>query len=257
VPDPSRDEGATALASWRGLVFAVVALIGASLLAAWILSGRLNRPVSQAPPAAPSLPKEAPPAPLEPPAGWQPAAGVVSDAHAVSALMLAFEGKWLEGDRHARAMHRVPAPGDVKAARAGNEVGLAHFRAGEYASAVKAFDSASRADPGDAELANNLGYAYLKAGRVREGVPQLIRSLQLAPQRSSAWMNLSEALAALGQDDACLGALLLALRYSTHRDETRDFLADATRTHPSEAFRKQVARALERIDSVPASPRTP
>ena len=73
----------------------------------------------------------------------------------------------------------------------------------------------------------------------------MLRTLHLAPARSSAWINLSEALATLGHDDASFAGLLLALRYSTRRDETREFLRDAALNHGSAAFRKQASRALE------------
>jgi len=168
--------------------------------------------------------------------------------------MLALDAKWVEADRHVRAMYQVPVTGDATTARARNATGLSHIRAGDYASAIKAFDSASQADSGDVEVANNLGYAYVKGGRAREGVPALLRALHLSPLRSSAWINLSEALAASGHDDASLAALLLALRYTARREETREFLGDASRNHGSEAFRRQAGRALKRIDSVPSLP---
>ena len=258
------DQDPTALPSWRGLLFGVLALAAVCLVAAWVLSVRFER--RERPPSSivetpavaavrPSVPADPTPAPLEPPANWQPAAGVLNDAHAISALMLAVDGKWPEADRHVRAMSKRPPPGDVEAARAGNVAGLARFRAGDYANAVVAFEGASKADPADVEVANNLGYAYLKAGRARAALAQLLRSLHLAPQRSSAWINLSEALSALGYDDASTAAVLLALRHTDNRAATGTFLAEATRNHPSEAFRKNVARALERIDTVPEHPR--
>ena len=245
----SRDEDPSALPSWRGLLLGAIALLAACLVAAWILSLRIE-PAKPPPIPTIALP---PPALLEPRAEWQPAARVVNDARAISALMLALDGRWPEADRHVHAMAESPAHGDVTAARASNETGLKHFRAGDFAGAVKAFDAASRADPGDAEVANNLAYASMKAGRVRDAVPHLIRSLHLSPSRSSAWINLAEALAALGYDDASFAALLIALRHGTPRGEIRDFLIEAARNHASEAFRKQANRVLERFDSVPAA----
>jgi tetratricopeptide (TPR) repeat protein len=238
--EPSSPQDPSALPSWRGLLFGLLALVGVILLTASMLSRRASPPMQ-----APSLPP--PPSPVAPPAAWQPVAAVLNDAQATSALMLAFDGRWIDADLHARGMLEIVAGGDARAARAANEIGLAHFRAGEFASAVTAFDSAYRADPSDVEVANNLGYAYLKSGRAREAIARLLRSLHLAPLRSSAWINLSEALAELGYADPSLASLLLALRYSTHRDDTRAFLADAARNHASEAFRAQAARALQRI----------
>jgi tetratricopeptide (TPR) repeat protein len=232
-------------------------LAAAVVLAAWILSSQLNKRAEPSPPA-PAVPLPLPavvaaPPPLHPPEAWSAAAGVVDDAQAVSALILALDGKWSDAHRHVRGMYRAIAPGDAKSARKHNDVGLAFFRTGDYASAAKAFDLALRADPADAEAANNLGYAYIKAGRVREGVPCLVRALRLVPARSSAWINLSEALAELGHDDAALAGLLLAVRYSANRDEIREFLIEAAREHSSNAFRKQAARALDQIASVPRS----
>jgi hypothetical protein len=265
VRESSRDADSSALPSWRGLAFGVLALAAASLLAAWVLSHRLERgdrpptPVTAAsdvksPPSAPPPPLEPPPPPLEPTAPWRPVAAIVGDGHATSALILAFDSRWAEADRHVRAMAQWPTHGDVRAARAGNETGLARLRAGDAPAAVRAFEAASRADAGDVEVVNNLGYAYLQAGRAREGVASLSQALRLSPTRSSAWINLAEGFAALGHDDASVAALGLALRYSANREQTRDFLRDAAQGHASPAFRKQVARALERGPSVPASP---
>ena len=238
----------TALPSARTLVLGFLALAGTILLAAWILSGQFNRPARQ--PAIPVVP--APP-PLQPTEAWAQSAGIVNDARAVSALMLVSEGKWTEADQHVRAMYRGAARGDTKAARDGNEAGLSHFRKGEYASAIKAFEVASRADPGDVEIANNLGYAYMKAGRAREGIPHVVRALQLVPARSSAWGNLAEALADLGHDDASLAALLLMVRHAINREEIRDYLAKVPSGPESKAFKTQAARALAQLDRVPSS----
>jgi len=245
VDDKRQDHEATALPSGRGLLIALIAFAVAVVLAAGILSGQLKR--------APPKPDVPAPAPLQPTAAWTAPAALVDDVHAVSALILAFDGNWSDADRHARAMFRPIARGDEMAARKSNDAGLAYFRAGDYASAAMAFDLATRADPADVEVANNLGYAYIKAGRMREGVPSVIRALRLVPERSSAWANLSEALADLGHDDAALAALLLAFRYSANRNETHDFLVEAAREHSSVAFRRQSTRALKKIDSVPRS----
>jgi len=231
---------ASALPSWRGLLFGVLALAGVCLLFALIVSKGLEPRVEP----APSRP--APPPALEPPAAWQSVASIVGDPQAVSALLLAFDGKWMEANPHLFAMLKLPPAGDIRAARAGNETGLAHLGKGELAQALQAFDVASRADRRDVEVANNLGYAYLKAGKAREAVPPIMHSLHLDPARSSAWINLAEALAELGYEDPSVAALLLALRYSPNRDGTRAFLGDAARSHASMAFRKQVARALAR-----------
>ena len=238
----------TALPSSRTLVLGCLALAGSILLAAWILAGQLNPPERQ-----PSLPVVPAPPPLQPTAAWARSAGIVNDARAVSALMLVAEGKWAEADQHVRAMYRGAPRGDTKAAREANDAGLSHFRKGDYASAIRSFDAAHRADPGDVEIANNLGYAYLKAGRVREGIPHVVRALQLVPGRSSAWGNLSEALAELGHDDASLAALLLMVRLGVNREEIRDYLAKVPHGPESEAFKRQAARALAQLERVPRS----
>jgi tetratricopeptide (TPR) repeat protein len=222
-----------------------VALALAILLAAWILSARID------PPPQRPVPTEPPPQPLQPRTEWKAPAEVINDAQAVSALILAFDGRWADANRHAQAMHVAIPRGDTTAARDSNEAGLARYRKGDFAAAAEAFERARRADPGDPEVENNLGYALMKAGRIGDGVPPLMRALRLVPGRSSAWANLGEALAELGHEDASLAALLLAARFGTKRQEVHDFFAASAKSHPSEAFRRQAGRALERIDSVP------
>ena len=149
MDDRRQDHDPTALPSGKALLFAFIALVAAVVLAAWILSSQHKRaepaPGSAAVPLPPRVAVPAPP-PLQPTAAWNVPAGIVDDAHAVSALMLAFDGNWSDSHRHVLGMYRAIASGDVRAARKSNEAGLTHFRAGDYASAARAFELAIQAD---------------------------------------------------------------------------------------------------------------
>ena len=112
-----------------------------------------------------------------------------------------------------------PPRGDRRRARELNESGLAQWQRQRYEEAARFFRQAREADPGDAEIAENLGYSLLKAGRVAEAEPPLLDALSLAPERASAWGSLGMIYAKQGKHRA--GVALVLTAYSDARDPKR------------------------------------
>ena len=117
-----------------------------------------------------------------------------------------------------RAQDRRPR-GNRQKARDLNERGLALWQRQRYEEAADYFLQARDADPGDAEIAENLGYALLKSGRTVEAEQPLLDALALAPERASAWGSLGMIYAKRGRHRE--GVALVLTAYSYARDQKR------------------------------------
>lgn len=132
------------------------------------------------------------------------------------------EDEILEAKRRDEELQR-PQRGDRKAARAVNERGLASLQSGRTLEAINAFQEAHKADPGDVEILNNLGYAYLMQGDLDPAERYMLSTLTMAPGRTSAWANLGEVYAKKGDINAAVGSFANAYRFSQNRDKTHQF----------------------------------
>jgi Flp pilus assembly protein TadD len=112
-----------------------------------------------------------------------------------------------------------PPRGDRRKARELNERGLALWQRQRFEEAAAAFKQARDADGGDAEIAENLGYALLKAGHVAEAEGPLLDALTLMPDRASAWGSLGMVYAKQGKHRAGVACVLTAYGYA--RDPKR------------------------------------
>lgn len=126
------------------------------------------------------------------------------------------------GDLRGSASHEltlevVPKPrrGDRSRARALNEQGIGLLRQGHYPAAVMSFRSAAAADPGDAEVLNNVAYALLLGQDYPAAAAAIVATLSAAPSRAMAWETLGQILIGLGRDDAAVGAFKMVVRTSS------------------------------------------
>ena len=113
------------------------------------------------------------------------------------------------------------------------------------------FAGAFSADQSDLEILNNLGYSSILAGQYSNGSEYVAMAISAAPDRTSAWANLSEAFAALDKQPEALAAMQLAVLFSANREKTVEYLAGIRDTHKSAQFRSVASLALEQIDAVP------
>jgi LSD1 subclass zinc finger protein len=171
----------------------------------------------------------------------------------LTVLQSAAKSDWAGVDIQVQQLKSSPpvARGDRKAARASNTEGLHALQQNDTATAIAAFAKGVHSDISDIEVRNNLGYAYLQAGDLKNAVDTLADVLLLVPDRSSAWANMADALAQSGQQAAAEASLRLTVRYSANRTKTVDFLNKTLEAHASDKFKQVAAQVLKELDSIP------
>lgn len=117
-----------------------------------------------------------------------------------------------------------PARGDRRAARTLNDEALKAFAENNFGTAASAFGRALQQDPADVEIANNYGFALLKARQYAQAQDALLAAIAMAPKRSAAWFNLATGYGEQGDQARSSAAFELALLYSQNKDKTREFL---------------------------------
>jgi Tetratricopeptide repeat len=97
--------------------------------------------------------------------------------------------------KSARAVHVEKIQGAISA----NAQGLQLMRQGDYGPAVVDFNEAFQLDPGNAEYADNAGFACYKLRDYENSVAWLTQATRLDPKRAVAHLNLGDALAKLNR----------------------------------------------------------
>ena len=110
----------------------------------------------------------------------------------------------------------MTAPADPDTARRANAEGLAALRGGDGAAAIRAFETATEADPAAGPLWRNLAHAHRLAGDAAGERAALDRALALDRTDFAAHLRLAQLLEREGEEIAALqawnGALQLAAR---------------------------------------------
>ena len=117
-----------------------------------------------------------------------------------------------------------PTKGNKKIARSINDEALMLFNNNDFESAVKKLTEASRMDPSDVEIVNNLGYSYLKQGNLDLAQQSLITALTMSPGRSPAWSNLGDVFAIKGDISHAIACFSNVYRFSKNRVRTHQFM---------------------------------
>jgi peptidoglycan/xylan/chitin deacetylase (PgdA/CDA1 family)/uncharacterized caspase-like protein len=98
----------------------------------------------------------------------------------------------------------VPAPlptAVATQARREMERGMSLYREKRYEEAAQAFEAALQLNSNHVLAANNLGFTYVKMGRLSDAVSWYEKTLVLDPRRAVAWANLGDAYASLGRTE--------------------------------------------------------
>jgi hypothetical protein len=184
-------------------------------------------------------------------------AGITPNAQPLISIMQASsKGDWDSVDSQTQALKQTASPvkGNRKLSRESDAEGLKEFRQNNFMAAIAAFERGVKADSSDVEVINNLGYAHLQADHLRDATRILTHVLLLAPDRSSAWGNLADALSRTDNQNAPRDALRLAIYFSGNRQRTVEFLGRAAEKHSVEKFRSLASNVLREVDAIP--PRT-
>lgn len=161
---------------------------------------------------------------------------------------------WQEVDTRHAALYQLAPPqrGDQEASKQANKEGLAAITANNTEEAVQAFAKSLAADPANVEARNNLAYAHMLAGHFEDAERGLIETLGIAPDRASAWANLSDLTARQGHRDASLACLRLTVRYSKDRSKVLSYLAKAADENSNQLYRQVASEVLKEFDAIPS-----
>jgi Flp pilus assembly protein TadD len=208
---------------------------------------------------APSTPGQADtptPAPAEPPqvaaSTEPPQVAAPPEAPAIAAMIdaaIAGDDTRLQSAIRQLAA-RAPARGDRARARELNAKALAYTRGARYTDAVPLFEAAHGADPGDAEVRENLGYALLKAGRIDEAEAALLSTLEVAPRRASAWGSLAFVYAKQDRKHAAVKLIQTAYRFAADRRKAAEAYRRQAKSDPDPKVRAMLTEAVARLDQV-------
>jgi tetratricopeptide (TPR) repeat protein len=203
-------------------------------------------PPDQAPPRQPALGQEPPRALQRAPE--TPRAAALPGASAGAMVAAAIEGEHTQVQQLARELaSKRRARGDRPRARQFNAQGLSLMSTARYAEAVPAFEAAHQADPGDAEVRENLGYALLKAGRIDKAEQALLSALEIGPRRASAWGSLGFVYAKQGRQREAVQLILTAYRFAPSRRKALESYTRQASTDPDPKVRATLAEALNRV----------
>jgi len=117
-----------------------------------------------------------------------------------------------------------PAKGNKKAARAINTKGLASLKKGDFNNAVKMFEEANKLAKSDIEIVNNLGFSYLKQGKLDSAQQTIIIALTMSPDRATAWENLGEVFGVKGDVSKAVACFANSYRFSKDRLKMHQYM---------------------------------
>lgn len=143
-----------------------------------------------------------------------------------------------------RIKNELPAS-NRNVARVANQKGLDELKRGQSAKALQAFQEAYRADPGDVEVINNLGHAYMLTSDFASAEKSLTFALLLAPARGAAWTNLGQLYAKEGKEKEAVAAFANTYRFSQNRNRSYDFFRELADKDDDIKVRNAARKTLE------------
>jgi len=152
---------------------------------------------------------------------------------------------------------RRPEGGDAAQAGPLFQQGLDYLNHNQPREALSVFRQAFIADPADAEIAAQLGFTYLRLGRLKEAERLLVYTLALAPARSASWLHLGQVYGQGGDAARAAGAFANAYRFAQDRPRLAGQLRQLAATDPVDTVRAGAAQALRPGQSAPASQASP
>lgn len=138
-----------------------------------------------------------------------------------------------------------PERGNRSAAQKENEKGLAAISAKDYEQAKRYFLTAQQLDPRNPEIANNLGFVYLKLGDYQQAMKTLVETIKLSPGRANAWVNLGEYFAVREKTQHAVACYALTYHFSQNRDKTRLLFQEQSTAADDPKVRQAVQQALQ------------
>ncbi|MBE0612870.1 MAG: tetratricopeptide repeat protein [Burkholderiales bacterium] len=138
-----------------------------------------------------------------------------------------------------------PAVGDHNLAREKEKSALIAFKEGSYEAAIVRLNEAKKADPSDAELRTNLGYALIAYERLDDAKNVLVESIALDPGRGAAWVALGLVLAKQGDPDSAAAAFISSVAVSEPRMNSVEYFKALSKSDEDSGVKLAAAKALE------------
>ena len=98
------------------------------------------------------------------------------------------------------AFHESYVEQSTESATVLNQQGIELMKSKSYAAAAAKFTQAFHVDPTVAEFANNVGFAWYRAGKLSDAARWLEQAVALDPNRAIAYLNLGDAYAMLNRN---------------------------------------------------------
>ena len=150
-----------------------------------------------------------------------------------------------------RATLPKPPFGDRKAARKLNEEALEALNS-DAKRAVILLTQAHSIDPGDQEIADNLGLALIVADEYSTAKDHLLKIIEIWPDRATIWFNLAQTLSLQGDNSKeAIGAFVGSYVVSKNKDKTLSYYTKIGNDQDEDAFlRSNVNNAVDIIKSL-------
>lgn len=144
-----------------------------------------------------------------------------------------------------------PNPPNKTAADESLHRGQNALRTGDLNAALAAFQQASQAHPGSAEIFNLLGLVERKLGRLADAERALQRALGLEPARAVAWFQLAQIYGLKGDRGRTRGALANTYRFAQNPMRAEEILRNIAEKEASDTLRNAALETL-RLYRLPA-----
>ena len=140
-----------------------------------------------------------------------------------------------------------PRHGDRVAARRSNRQGLNYLSAKNYSAAIQSFKFGLAFDSADPEIINNLAFSQIMSGHYVTAKDNLFKTLLLAPQRASAWVNLGQLYAQTNQTPLAVQCFLAGYNFSTDKQEALGYFKSMENSGNNPLLANVAAIALAQI----------
>lgn len=137
--------------------------------------------------------------------------------------------------------------GEGQIARALYDEAQPDMNNGQFDKAVELLRRAYEADPTDAEIADFLGFALRKAGKLAESEAHLLAVLEQWPDRRFAWQNLAVTASLIGKSKQAVALFETSYRLSENPESSMNELMRVAESHSDPLVRTDAAAAIEGI----------
>ncbi|HAS51208.1 MAG TPA: hypothetical protein DCS21_05500 [Gammaproteobacteria bacterium] len=146
-----------------------------------------------------------------------------------------------------------PAAADPVAANIALQQGQTALQRGDLNAALKEFQKATQADPGNIDAFNHLGLLYRKLNQFADAERALQQALSLEPTRAVAWFQLAQVYGLQDDERRTIGALSNTYRYAQNSMRAEEMLRYIAENEAADTLRNGALGTL-RLHQLPVQP---